>query len=167
MADFYPLAQNQKAFSFSHATLRVGSYLDNSPAAVSIQLNVERSAVYGMKRTPLRKSDGRVAMGTGSITWSDIGDFFNFFHSLGSDPLFKNFNLDYFLVNNGDVRSIELFGCDLSGFNMDHATGPDAVGMTVPFTFLDGKIDRVGLALSPLALIQSLANVANIAGQVF
>ncbi len=128
------------AFSFSHAIVKANEKQYSAVSNVSFSQNIDRSAVYGTSRRPLKRSAGQLALGEGTLTFSDLADAMAFYVDLGDDPSLASFTVDVTLANEaGDVASYELLGCSLSGFTAAFESGADALSLEMPFSFLTLK----------------------------
>ena len=135
------------AFSFSHAIIKVDDRQFTGVSSIEFSQDVDRSAVYGTSRKPLKRSPGQLQLGDGTITFSDLEESGQFFEALGSNPTAKVFNVDVTFSNEqGDIRSFECVSCALKGFSASFEAGADALGLDVPFDFLGLKIDGVEFA---------------------
>ncbi len=135
------------AFSFSHAIIKLNEKQYTAISAISFSQDVERSAVYGTDRKPLKRSAGQLSLGEGSITFSDLEEGMAFYSALGDDPSLALFSCDVTFSNeNGDTRSFELLSCALSGISGDFEQGADALGIELPFSFMAIKVDNAEFA---------------------
>lgn len=136
------------AFSFSHAILKLNERQYTAISNVSFSQDVERSAVYGTDRKPLKRSAGQLSLGEGSVQFSDLEEGMEFYSALGSNPSAALFSCDVTFSNqNGDTRSFELLSCALSGISGDFEQGADAMGIEFPFSFMAIKVDGAEFAL--------------------
>lgn len=130
------------SYSFSHAIIKLADSQYTAIKNVTFSQSVERSAIYGTSRKPLKRSAGQVALGEGTISFSDLKEALTFYGALGSDPSLVSFTVDVTLANsNGDTDSFELLGCALSGFSANFEAGADALGLEVPFHFLTLRVN--------------------------
>jgi hypothetical protein len=135
------------AFSFSHAIIKANEKQYTAVSNVSFSQDVERSAVYGTDRKPLKRSAGQLSLGEGSMTFADLEEGMQFYSDLGPDPSSALFSVDVTFSNaNGDTRSFELLSCALSGISGDFEQGSDAMGIEFPFSFLNVKVDGAEFA---------------------
>lgn len=136
------------AFSFSHAIIKLNERQFTAISNVSFNQDVERSAVYGTDRKPLKRSAGQLSLGEGSVTFSDLEEGMEFYSALGSNPSAALFSCDVTFSNqNVDTRSFELLSCALSGISGDFEQGADAMGIEFPFSFMAIKVDGSEFAL--------------------
>lgn len=136
------------AFSFSHAIIKLNETQFTAISAVSFSQDVEREAVYGTDRRPLKRSAGQLSLGEGSITFSDLEEGMSFYAALGENPSAALFSCDVTFSNeNGDTRSFELLSCALSGISGDFEQGAEALGVEFPFSFMSIKIDGAEFAV--------------------
>lgn len=149
------------AFSFSHAIVRVNERQFSDISAVSINQELNESAVYGTDMRPLKRSVGQLQMGRGQLTFSDMGEAVDFFAALGDQPFLAIWEFSYQLVKtDGSLRSIDCVACRLTSLGIEHSAGAEALGMTYPFSFMAAKVDGRDLVLSPKALLQAGINIA-------
>lgn len=152
------------AASFSHATIRANDKQFSGIRSVSISQELQESAVYGTDPRPLKRSQGQIQLGTGSLTFSDYVEGADFYLNLGAEPMMALWSLDYTLsLPSGEVRSIECLGCRITQFGIEHESGADALEVTYPFSFLQIKVDGRELALAP----KTVASAAIRAGADF
>ncbi len=138
------MAEPEKyAFSFSHAIIKCNDRQFSGISGIQFTQDVDRSAVYGTSRKPLKRSAGQVQLGEGTITFSDVEEGMQFIASLGDDPSLQTFSVDFTLSNEaaGLVRSYELGACSLAGFAGNFEAGSDALSLEVPFDFMSLKLD--------------------------
>lgn len=131
------------AWSFSHGILKCNDKQYTGVSNVSFSQDIDRSAVYGTSRKPLKRSAGQLQMGEATITFSDLEDAMAFHDDLGDDPSLALFSCEFVLSNEntGQVRSFELLSCALSGFAANFEQGADALSLEVPCSFMILKID--------------------------
>ena len=131
------------AWSFSHGILKANEKQYTGVSNVTFSQDIDRSAVYGTSRKPLKRSAGQVQLGEATITFSDLEDAMQFITDLGDDPSLALFSVEFTLSNEqaGLVRSFELLSCALSGFSANFEQGADALGLEVPVSFMILKID--------------------------
>jgi hypothetical protein len=158
------------AYSFSHAIVRVNERQFTDITNVQISQDLTESAVYGTDMRPLKRSVGQLSMGQGQLQFSDMGEAGDFFFALGgqsgtlqsssSQPFMATWSLTYQLARPpADVREIECLSCRILKFGIDHSAGAEALGCTVPFSFLAMKVDGREFALDPKSLLQKGLNV--------
>lgn len=139
---------NNFAFSFSHAIIKLNETQYTGISNVEFSQDIDRSAIYGTDRRPLKRSAGQLGMGEGNITFSDLEEGMKFYKALGANPSAVIFSCDVTLSNdNGDTRSFELVSCALSGISGSFESGADALGMEFPMTFMAIKVDAADFAV--------------------
>lgn len=132
----------QYAFSFQHAIIKLQDRQFDAISNISFSQDIERSAIYGTARAPLKRSVGQVSLGEATVTFSDLDEALTFYDALGDDPSLATFSADVTFANEvGRVRSFELLSCALGGISGDFEAGADAVGMEYPLSFMRIKID--------------------------
>lgn len=131
------------AWSFSHGILKCNEKQYTGVSNVSFSQDIDRSAVYGTSRKPLKRSAGQLQLGEATITFSDLEDAMQFYTDLGDDPSLALFSCDFTLSNEstGQVRSFELGSCALSGFSANFEQGADALSLEMPCSFMILKVD--------------------------
>lgn len=130
------------AFSFSHAIITVDGTQYTGIDSVSASQSIERGVVRGTTRKPQKMAAGELAVGEGTVNFSDLKSFHEFYGGLGDDPSKKVFEISVVLENDdGDTVSYEYLGCALTGIDMSFESGADALGSEVPFSFLAVKVD--------------------------
>lgn len=137
------------AYSFSHAIIKLNETQFTAISNVSFNQDVDRSAVYGTARSPLKRSIGQLSLGEGTITFSDLEEGMSFYSALGDNPSAALFTVDVTFANEaGDTRSFELLSCALSGISGDFEQGADAMGIEFPFDFMRIKVDSAEFSTS-------------------
>lgn len=135
------------AFSFSHAIIKLADVQFSAISGFEVSQDIDRSAVWGTSRKPLKRSAGQLQMGEGTVTFSDLDEALSFIGALGDDPSLALFSVDATLTNEaGQTRSIECLSCALKGFSANFEAGADALSLEVPFTCMLLKIDGKELA---------------------
>jgi hypothetical protein len=130
------------AYSFSHATIRVVDRIFTAVSNVTFDQSIDRAAVYGTDRRPLKLSAGQLGVGEGNISFSDLQEAMGFYDALGDNPSAQRFTSEVVFTNDaGLVNSFELGGCVVSGLGGDFAAGPDPIGLEVPFQYLEAKVN--------------------------
>lgn len=149
------------AFSFSHAIVRVNDRQFTDIEGVSISQPLTEGAVYGTNVAPLKRSVGQLALGRGSLKFSDMGEAFDFFSALGAQPFMALWQLNYVMTKSGGtLRSIDCTACRILDVGVDHQAGSGALGMTYPFSFMKVKLNGIDLTLDPKTLIQAGLSLA-------
>lgn len=150
------------ALQFEDGVIYVNGTTFTAINNIKLDQSLTEAAVFGTTCAPIKRTRGRLELGQGSITFSDFDSACDFYHLLEPDPLFQRFDLDYTLVrNDGIPRNIEVFSCRVTKISLDHASGGKAAEMVVPFSFMSMKVDRIGNALSPLAVLQGALGVGS------
>lgn len=149
------------AFSFSHAIVRVDEKQFVGVKSVNVSQDLNESAIYGTDARPLKRSVGQLSLGKGQLEFSDYQEGIDFFKGLGSEPFKALWTLDYTLAReDGTTRSIECKACRLTGFGVEHESGPEGLAIKYPFSFMAMKVDGTDLFLSPKALVQAAIGIA-------
>lgn len=137
----------QYAFSFSHATIKLKDKQYTAIKGIDFKQDVDRAAVYGTNRAPLKMSAGQLKLGDANVNFSDLEEAMTFYSDLGDDPSLAIFAVDFTVSNEaGQVRSFELLGCSLGGFSAKFEQGADALGLELPIQFLRLKVDGKSFA---------------------
>jgi hypothetical protein len=135
------------SFSFSHAIIKLNEKQYTAIGKITFNQDVERAAVYGTGRKPLKRSAGQLKLGEGTVSFSDLEEGMSFYSDLGDDPSLALFSCDVTFANEaGQTRSFELLSCALSGIQGDFEQGADALGLELPFSFLAIKVDGAEFA---------------------
>ncbi len=151
------------SLSFSHAIVRVNGHQYTAIRNVAISQSLTEGVVYGTDSRPLKRTVGQLSMGAGKLVFSDIEEGIDFWQSLSPAPLQTLFNLTYTLNREGLIpltKTVECISCRLLSFEMEHEAGPDALGITYPFSFMSARIDGSDLTLSPQSLINLVTGEA-------
>lgn len=134
------------AFSFSHGKLKLDGVIYMGVSDISINQALEEGFVFGASQKVLRRSAGRMSAGDGTITFSDYELATEFLNGLGDKPLNKIFSAEWVLENeSGVVKAVEAQACRMTAFNLSHSSGADALGLELPFSFLECKVNGKSL----------------------
>lgn len=130
------------AYSFSHGRIVLGDKQFTAIKNFQGSQELQEGLVSGTSVKVLRRTLGKLDMGQGSVSFSDLGEAMEFFSARGKKPLAQIWNADYSLVNEkGEVQSIEMTSCRLLKFGFDHSEGADALEIEYPFSFMTMKIN--------------------------
>ena len=110
---------------------------------------VEESSKNGAHGAPILRSRGTMSLGTGSVEWSDIGAAQEFIDDLGDgwqEKIWKA-TLTYSATGRPTIKRTYI-GCRCLDAEEDHASGPEILGTTMPFSFMrremNGKKPFIG-----------------------
>ncbi len=146
MPQTFPDTENY-AFSFSHAIIKVNDRQFTAIGNVKFDQTIDHGAVYGTDRRPLKLSAGQLAVGTGTVSFTDLAEAMDFYESLGDNPSAKRFTTDVTFSNEaGLVKSFELRGCALSGISGDFKSGADPMGLDIPFVYMETRVNGSAFA---------------------
>lgn len=152
---------NNYKYSFAHAIIRVGDRQFTGIRSVSVNQELTEAAVYGTGIRPEGRSVGQLQIGRGTLIFSDFGEGLDFWSYLAPQPLLALWDLDYALVReDGSTRSVECISCRLLGSGIEHESGPDALEVSYPFSFLAMRKDGFDTVLDAKQLANAALNVA-------
>lgn len=152
---------NGFAYSFSNAIIRVGDRQFIGIKSVSNNQEMTESPVYGTSVQPIGRSAGQLGMGKGTLLFSDFAEGTDFWQYLAPQPMMSLWDLDYSLVlADGSTRSVELLSCRLLDAGMEHESGPDALEISFPFSFLQRRINGFDTVIDAKQLANTALNVA-------
>lgn len=135
------------AFSFAHGIIKLADQQFTALENITFNQGIDRTAVFGTSRKPLRRSAGQLGLGEGEIVFSDLSESKAFYKALGSDPSRASFAIDITFENEaGEVISYEIEGACLAGLEGDFATGGEALTQSYPYQFMSVKLDGVAFA---------------------
>lgn len=130
------------AFSFSHGIIKLADRQFTALKGIEFKQDIDREAVYGTSRKPLKRAAGQLKMGEGTLSFSDLEEAMQFYDTLGDDPSIALFALDCTVANEaGQVRSFECLSCALSGFTANFQQGAGALELDMPFSFMLLKVN--------------------------
>ncbi len=125
------------AYQFNRAELNANRRIWTAVKKVSFDQPVTEGAVHGTRPWPLQRTEGKMDLGEGSLTWSTEAARIGFIDSLGDGFLSKTWNLTWILRSKGcpDVK-MACFGCKILSTPVDHEEGEAALEGEMPFSFM-------------------------------
>lgn len=131
----YPDFENF-AYMFGRAELKLGPDIFTAVTNVSFDQPTTEGEVRGTKPWPLARTEGTMAMGAGTVTFSDEAERAKFLKKLGPGYRSKIWKLNWTLVSPGrDPVKMTCIGCRVLANPVAHGEGTDALGGDVAFSF--------------------------------
>jgi hypothetical protein len=138
------------AYSFARAELNLNKSIFVGISNVSIDQPTTEGVVMGTRPWPLKRTEGEMGLGEGTITFSDAGEVIRFIDTLGNGWRSQVWNLTWTLTASGAPNiTIACQSCKVLSNPFDHGTGEEALGGEIAFSFLthtvNGKTPHTGL----------------------
>lgn len=136
MSEKYPNTEGT-GYTLDKCEIDLNGKLYTAIENISHNQPVERSAKNGATGAPILQSRGSLGLGQGSIEWSDIGAAQEFIDDLGDGWAEKPWKatLTYSAKGRPTIKRT-LIACVCLDAEEDHASGPEILGTTMPFTFM-------------------------------
>lgn len=129
-------------YSFARAELKLDNQIYIAISNVSYDQPTTEEAIMGTKPYPLGRTEGEMALGTGTITFSTEADRVRFIASLGQGFREKTWALSWTLTAEGrQPVKIECTSCRVLGNPIAHGTGAAALGGDVAFSAMNHTIN--------------------------
>jgi len=140
----YPDTENF-AYNFNRAELNLDGTIYVAISNVTFDQATTSAGVYGTRPFPLYVTEGNVAVGAGTITFSEEEDRIRFIESLGNNFRQKRWTLTWILSSpNRPNITLTCKGCRVLSTPFAHAQGDDALGGDITFDALTHTVN--GLA---------------------
>lgn len=138
------------AYTFQRAELSLGTSIYVGIRNVSIDQPTTEGVVMGTRPWPLKRTEGEMGMGDGTVEFSDIEDMVRFITELGNGWRTKLWSLSWQLTApNAPIVKIACQSCRILSNPFDHGTGEEALGGQIGFSFLthtvNGMVPHTGL----------------------
>jgi|SRR6185295_11283449 len=137
-------------YSFSRAELSLRRRIYTAITNVEIGQPTTEAAIMGTRPWPLKRTEGNMELGEGTITFSDEGERLAFLTDLGNGWRSVIWGLSWILVARGQPSvKIAGHGCRVLDNPIAHEQGEAALGGDVTFSFMyhtiNGKVPHLGL----------------------
>lgn len=130
------------AYSLANAEIQLGTSIFTAIANIATSQPIEEGVVYGAAAEPLQRTRGQLQIGDGTIEFSAVEEGFRFITELGDGWQEKTWTLTYTLTRPGaDSLKVECFGCRILDCELDHSNDSDALGASLPFSFMNRLIN--------------------------
>jgi hypothetical protein len=142
MGQNYP-DQQDFAFSFVNAEITANGRIWTAITGVNAAQPTEEGEVRGTSAKPLKRTVGAMAMGEGTLTFSDEAERMDFIDALGDGYREKIWEFVYTLRSKktGRLYKVECFSCRVLDNPIEHEEGADALGGDVVFSYMDHAIN--------------------------
>src|SRR5690242_1670252 len=142
MPQNYP-DQQDFAFTLVNAEINANGRIWTAITSVNAAQPTEEGEVRGTKVGPLKRTQGTMAMGEGSFTFSDEAERMDFIDALGDGYRDKIWEFVYTLKSKktGKVFKVECFSCRVLDNPIEHEEGADALGGDVMFSYMNHAIN--------------------------
>lgn len=139
------------AYSFQRAELSLGTSIYVAISNVEFDQPTTEAAVMGTRPWPLKRTEGEMGIGEGTITFSDEGERIRFLTALGNGFRTRTWKLTWILTATGAPNiKHACFGCRVLGNPLAHGTGEEALGGDIAFSALshtvNGLVPHEGMA---------------------
>jgi hypothetical protein len=131
------LTDDLYAIGFSDIQIDLGNEIFQAVAKLKHDQPLEEGVIHGTSVMPLKRTVGQVGLGQGEIQFADIEDAQRLVEGIGDNYYLKVWPATFFYHRPGR-RSIthKLFECRILNVQDDHSQGTDALGETIPFSFM-------------------------------
>lgn len=142
MGQNYP-DNEEFAYSLESAEITANKRKWTAVSNISMDQPTEEGAVHGTRMIPLKRTRGKMGLGEGGLTFSDLDEYFDFIDSLGDGYRDVIWGCTYVLrhLKSGKTKKVELISCRVLGNPLDHEEGADALAGEISFSFMDHKIN--------------------------
>jgi len=148
MGESFPNTQGV-GYTLDKCEIKLGNKIFTAIENISGSQPVEEGSKNGATGQPILRSRGSLGMGQGSVEWSDIGAAQEFIDALGDGWQEKTWDatLTYSATGRQTIKHTYI-SCRCLDAENDHASGPEILGTTMPFSFmkreLNGKKPFIG-----------------------
>lgn len=128
---------NGKIFDFSRVEIDLGGKIYTAFAGVKYKQPIEEGILFGAASEPLGRTRGQLQIGDAELDWSSLEESQSFIDDMGDGYLETEFtcSVTFAAPSCSPIKHV-LFGCRLLSVEDDHSSGSDALGETMPFSFL-------------------------------
>lgn len=138
------------AYSFSRAELSLAKRIFTAISNVEFDQPTSEGVVMGTRPWPLARTEGEMGIGEGTVTFSDESERLQFIDLLGNGWRTAVWDLSWMLTAQGaPVVKLACKGCRVLSNPISHATGEEALGGDITFSFMyhtvNGKVPHLGL----------------------
>lgn len=130
------------AFDFSRAEINFNGKVYTAISNISHNQPIEEGEIRGTKAQVIKRTRGAQGLGEGNIEFSDFEEAVSFIDALGDGWSEKIFPVTIvYSAPNKPAITWKLFGCRLLDCEIDHSEGADALGATLPFSFMEREVN--------------------------
>lgn len=130
------------AYSFGRAELSINRSIYTAISNVTFSQPTTDGAVMGTRPWPIKRTEGTMALGSGTITFSDEAERIRFLTDLGNGWRTKIWTLTWQLASPGnDTVKLSALGCRVLDNPVGHAQGTDALGGDITFSFMSHTVN--------------------------
>lgn len=141
MAQSYPDLEGF-AYSFARGEISLNGNIYTAVTGVSFEQGTEEGTVKGTRPYPIARTEGTMGLGTGTITFSDDRERWDFINDLGEGYRNVIWGLTWILKGKDETeRRLECISCRVLNASVDHSEGAEALGGDIEFSFMSHKID--------------------------
>ena len=138
------------AYSFSRGELSLGRRIFTAITSVQVDQPTTEAAVMGTRPFPLKRTEGNMELGEGTVTFSDEAERMAFIDALGNNYRNQIWTLSWILTARGAPPvKIACQGCRVLSNPVAHEQGENALGGDITFSFMymsvNGKVPHEGL----------------------
>lgn len=137
-------------FSFSRAELSLGRRIFTAISSVEFDQPTTEAGIMGTRPWPLKRTEGNMELGEGTVTFSDEAERMAFISALGNGFRSVVWDLNWILTSPGSTPvKLACFGCRVLSNPVSHEQGESALGGDVAFSFMyhtvNGLVPHTGL----------------------
>lgn len=137
-------------YSFSRAELSLSRRIYTAITNVSFDQPTTEAAIMGTRPWPLKRTEGNMDIGEGTLTFSDEAERILFITSLGNGWRKIIWQLSWVLTARAQPPvKLACFGCRVLGNPVAHEQGEAALGGDITFSFMfhtiNGLVPHDGL----------------------
>lgn len=137
-------------YSFSRGELSLARRIFTAVTNVEFDQPTTESAIMGTRPWPLKRTEGNMELGEGTVTFSDEAERMAFMAELGNGFRSKVWQLTWILTAPGSPAvKLVCYGCRLLSNPVAHEQGEAALGGDITFSFMyhsiNGMVPHTGL----------------------
>lgn len=130
------------AYSFSRAELSLNRNIYTAISNVSFDQPTTEGEVRGTRPWPLARTEGEMAIGEGTITFSTESERMRFISALGDGFRNRIWGLSWILTaRSAPAVRLACISCRVLGNPISHEAGAEALGGELSFSFLDHTVN--------------------------
>jgi hypothetical protein len=138
------------AYSFSRGELSLGRRIYTAVTNVEFDQPTTEAAIMGTRPWPLKRTEGNMELGEGTVTFSDDGERLLFLGDLGNGWRNVIWGLTWILTSSKAPNvKVGCIGCRVLGNPIAHEQGEAALGGDISFSFMyhtiNGMVPHTGL----------------------
>lgn len=137
-------------YSFSRAELSLDRRIFTAITSVQFDQPTTEAAIMGTRPWPLKRTEGNMELGEGTVTFSDEAERTLFIDQLGNGWRNRIWTLSWILTSRGSPAvKLACHGCRVLSNPIAHEQGEAALGGDITFSFMyhtvNGKVPHEGL----------------------